>query len=190
MDWLFLLNQALYWIALSTWFGGVLFVALAAPVVFRVVGEARPLLPGVLSVNLDDQHSTLLAGSIVSELIALLNRVQRLCIIVLAITLLGQWLLAITPGMPLLLAILRTSLFVAAAAAGHYHARSIWPRIVSARDRYIDNADNPEVANPAKDEFDRLHADSVAMLRNLLFMLLGMILFSGTIRVALELVLD
>ena len=36
---------------------------------FRTVRESNPLLPLVLSVNLDGQHGTLLAGSIVSNLL-------------------------------------------------------------------------------------------------------------------------
>ena len=40
-----LLVQIVYWLALSTWFGGVLFVALSAPVVFNTVRENNPILP-------------------------------------------------------------------------------------------------------------------------------------------------
>ena len=40
----------LWWMALSTWFGGVLFVAVAAPIIFRTVRDNDPLLPTVLSV--------------------------------------------------------------------------------------------------------------------------------------------
>jgi hypothetical protein len=68
------LVQILYWLALSTWFGGVLFVALSAPVIFRTVREQNPLLPTVLSVNLEGQHGTLLAGSIVGNLLTMLLR--------------------------------------------------------------------------------------------------------------------
>ena len=59
---LFQLVQIVYWLALATWFGGVLFVAIAAPAVFRTVRENNPVLPHVLSVNLEGQHGTLLAG--------------------------------------------------------------------------------------------------------------------------------
>ena len=70
--------QIVYWLSLSTWFGGVLFIAVAAPVIFRTVRENNPILPGVLSVNLDNQHGTLLAGSIVANLLQILVRVQGL----------------------------------------------------------------------------------------------------------------
>ena len=76
---LFQLVQIVYWLALSTWFGGVLFVAMAAPVIFRTVRENNPVLPHVLSVNLEGQHGTLLAGSIVGSLLARLAWVQLAC---------------------------------------------------------------------------------------------------------------
>ena len=62
--------QIVYWLALATWFGGVVFVALSAPVVFNTVRQSNPILPRVLSVNVEDQHATLLDGTIVGNLIA------------------------------------------------------------------------------------------------------------------------
>ena len=76
---LFQLVQIVYWLALATWFGGVLFVAMAVPAIFRTVGENNPVLPHVLSVNLEGQHGTLLSGSIVGSLLARLARVQLIC---------------------------------------------------------------------------------------------------------------
>src|SRR3954454_21167129 len=61
---LYQIVQIVYWLALATWFGGVLFVAISAPVILRTVRENNPILPHVLSVNLEGQHATLLAGSI------------------------------------------------------------------------------------------------------------------------------
>ena len=49
------------------------------------------------------------------------------------------------------------------------------------RQEFIDHADEPEVANPAKDEFDRGQRRSVTLLMAVLFLLLGIILFSGNI---------
>ena len=40
----FPLVQTLYWLALATWFGGVMFVAIAAPIIFRTVRESRPTI--------------------------------------------------------------------------------------------------------------------------------------------------
>ena len=38
------------------------------------------------------------------------------------------------------------------------------PKTAEARKQYIDHADEPEVANPAKDQFDRYHGESVTAL--------------------------
>ena len=73
------LVQALFWLTLSTWFGAVLFSAIVPPILLRVIREADPTLPRVLSVNLDKQHSTLLAGMVVSELLHTLFRVEAVC---------------------------------------------------------------------------------------------------------------
>lgn len=183
MELVFLLFQSVYWLGLSTWFGGVLFVALAAPVVFRVVTDARPMLPEVLSVNLDNQHATLLAGSVMANLLAMVFRVQIICMIGVGVGMLAQWFTAgITSGADIAMAILRNTLFVAAVIAAIYLQRSLWPKIMTARQKYIDNADSPDIANPARDDFERLQNDSVTVLRNLLFLLMGIILFSTTIR--------
>src|SRR5207249_3398580 len=111
---MFQLIQILYWLALSTWFGGVLFVAVAAPVIFRTVREHNPLLPTVLSVNLEGQHGTLLAGSIMVNLLALLVPVQLGCAAVLILATLGQWLFVERGGMNLVGPLMRSATLIAA----------------------------------------------------------------------------
>ncbi|WP_428937435.1 DUF4149 domain-containing protein [Fontivita pretiosa] len=176
--------QIAYWLALSTWFGGVLFIAVAAPVIFRTVREADPTLPKVLSVNLEGQHSTLLAGTIVGNLLAVLSRIQLLCAGVLFVAILGQWFYIDRHGAALLFPLIRTAIYLAAVALVIYDWRVVWPRIQKYRQQYIDHADEPEIANPAKEQFDRYHMESITVLRNVLFLLLGMILFSANIRPA------
>lgn len=184
MDLAFTLNQTLYWLALSTWFGGVLFVAVAAPIIFRTVRESNPMLPTVLSVNLEGQHGTLLAGSIVANLLRTLTRVELVCAAVLLITVIGQWLLIRPTGPNLIQPIVRSALLVIAIAIVVYDWRVLWPKVWEYRQKYIEHADDPDVANPAKDEFDRYHQDSVRLLSILLAVLLAMVLFSGNIRQA------
>src|ERR1700744_4539924 len=89
----FQIVQIVYWLALATWFGGVLFVAVAAPVVFRTVREANPILPTVLSVNLENQHGTLLAGTIVGNLLSMLTKVQIGCAAAMALAIVAQFFL-------------------------------------------------------------------------------------------------
>ena len=74
---MFDLVQILYWLGLSTWFGGVLFIAIAAPIVVRAVRESNPVMTSVLSVNLEGQHGTLLAGSIIGISLIVLARHGR-----------------------------------------------------------------------------------------------------------------
>jgi hypothetical protein len=177
------LVQIVYWLALATWFGGVLFVALAAPVIFRTVRENNPLLPHVLSVNLEGQHSTLLAGSIVGNLLRMLARVQIGCAAAVLATLIAQWfLIDLGRGAQFLSAIMRSALFVAAVVLALYSWRVVEARLWRYRQTYLDNADDPDVANPAKEQFDRYHRESVMVLQFILFALLGMVFFSAGIR--------
>jgi len=178
---LFQLVQIVYWLALATWFGGVLFVAIAAPVVFRTVRENNPVLPHVLSVNLEGQHGTLLAGSIVGSLIARLARLQLVCGGVLVAALVAHLFIANVQGANGTAAIIRTALLLAAAGVALYDGWLVWPQLWRHRQEFIDHADEPELANPAKDEFDRGQRRSVTLLMAVLFLLLGVILFSGNI---------
>ena len=179
MDALAALVHIFYWLSLAMWFGGSVFVAVAAPVIFRVVREGDPTLPTVLSVNLEGQHATLLAGSIVSDLLRALSRLALICAAVLAGTIILEWIIVILNRGDLILPLIRTGLFVAAVGLVVYDARSLRPRVEASRREYIDNADDPDIANPAKDKFDHLHRESVTVLQYLIFLLLGLVLFSA-----------
>ncbi len=173
--------QIIYWIALATAFGGVLFVALAAPVVFRTIREANPVLPNILSVNLEGQHGTLLAGTIVANLLGMLGRVQAICGGTLLVCILFQFFLIDLAGNNLTAMLIRVVMFVAAAGVMLWDRLVVWPRLLRHRQQYLDNADDPDVANPAKERFDEEHRRSVTLLSVVLFLLLGMILFSANI---------
>jgi hypothetical protein len=181
MSELFPVVQIGYWLALSTWFGGVLFVAIAAPIIFKTVHEADPILPKVLSVNLEGQHSTLLAGSIVANLLVALTKLELACggvvLVTTAIQLARQW----QPWTP---ALIRAALFLAAVVLTIYDWRFVWPQIEKHRQAYIDNADNPDIANPAREQFDKYHTESVTILKIVLALLLGIIVFSANISAA------
>ena len=178
---LFQLVQIIYWLALATWFGGVLFVAMAAPAIFRTVRENNPVLPHVLSVNLEGQHATLLAGSIVGSLLARLAWVQLICGGLLLLVIVAHFFVANLSGANQTAAIIRTALFFAASALALYDGWFLWPQLWRYRQEFIDNADEPDVANPIKEQFDRGQRRSVALLMAVLFLLLGMILFSANI---------
>jgi|SRR5581483_9432769 len=175
----FIVVQILFWMALSTWFGAVLFVVLAPPIILRTVRESNPLLPSVLSVNLEGQHSTLLAGSIVGQLMQPLIWLELACAGVLLLALVGQWLILDPHGSDLLLPILRTALYLAATVFLIYKWRIVWPAMWKYRQEYLDHADEPDVANPALDQLDRYQGESNTIMRNMLFLLIGMILFGA-----------
>src|SRR3954468_9720420 len=171
--------QILYWLALSVWFGGVLSIVVAAPIVFRTIREYKPVLPTVLSVNLENQHGELLAGSIIGNLLRTLVSVELVCAAVLLAAMIAQWFFIDHAGGPLITFILRFALYIAAVVLVVYDWRVVWPSVWKYRQEYLDHADEPDVANPAKDQFDRYQQQSVSILRNILFLLLGIILFSG-----------
>ena len=181
MSLLFQLNQALYWLGLSSWFGAVVFIAIAAPVIFKVVRENDPTLPGVLSVNLDAQHSTLLAGTIVARIMGVLSRVALGGAIAVLIGIIGQAVITRPSGQALTQLFIRAAVFVGAVAVLIYDWRSVSPRLFAARQEYIDQADNPDVANAAQDRFEKLSAESINALFFQTLLLLGLILFSGYI---------
>ena len=172
----------LYWLSLATWFGSAVFVAIAAPRIIRTVRESDPILPSVLSVNLEGQHGTLLAGGIVSNLLAALTRVAYLCAGGLLIALAVEWVLVARAagGLDrLVLPLVRSALFVAAVALAVYDGRVVRPKVEEARRTYIDNADEPDVANPARERFEQFGRESVTVLQFQIFLLLGLVLFSG-----------
>ena len=183
---LFQFVQIAYWLALSTWFGAVLFVALAPPVILRTMRETKPVLPDVLSVNLEGQHGTLLAGAIVGNLLTPLVRLQLACAGVLFFALAGQWFLIDLHGANIVPPILRSALYVAAVVLFVYDWRVTWPRTWKYRQDYIDHADEPDIANPALDQYDHYQAESLRTLMIVTCLLLGIILFSANIREALS----
>jgi hypothetical protein len=179
----FLLVQIVYWLALSTWFGGVLFVGVAAQVIFRTMKEDKPVLPHVLSVNLEGQHGTLLAGSIIGNLISTMAKIEMICAGVLLAAISAQWfLIDLQNRANLLSAFVRSAFYLASTFIVLYDWRVLWPRIWKHRREFIDNADDPDKANPALEEFDRYQAASLTLWNILAFLLLGIVLFSGGIR--------
>jgi hypothetical protein len=179
---LFQLVQTVYWLALSIWFGGVMFIGVAWQIIHRTVRENNPVLPHVLSVNLDGKHSTLLAGTIVSNLISALTRIEIICAAVVLAALGAQWfLIDLSDPWIKASAFVRSLLCLAAAGLMIYDGWFLWPKIMKARQTFIENADDPDKANPVSERMDQLQRDSEMLLMILVFLLLGMVLFSGNI---------
>ncbi len=179
---MFDLVQIIYWLSLSTWFGAVLFIAVAAPVIARAVRENNPVLTNVLSVNLEGQHASLLVGSIIGRIMNVVIPLELACAGAMLVAMVGQWILLHPVGPVLVQVLVRAALYLGAVGLLIYHWRVVWPKVWRYRQEYIDHADEPDVANPALDEFDRLQAESTYILFFIVSLLLGMILFSANIR--------
>ena len=175
---LYQLVQLVYWLALSAWFGSVLFVLLAAPVVIRTVRENNPILTDVLSVNLDGQHGTLLGGSIVLGLIRRLVRVELVCGAAVLVTIVAQPFVINLSSAQVTPAVLRGLLFAAAAGLAFYDWQYVWPRATASRAEYVEHADEPDRANPALDRYDAAQRTSLTLLSVLAVVLMGLVLFS------------
>jgi hypothetical protein len=178
----FQLVLTLYWLALSLWFGGVLLIALIVPIIFRTVRDANPTLPHVLSVNLDKQHAELLAGEISAAIIRLLSVIQLACAGVLLLMLIAHWfLIPVYDRLHVVSALLRSACYLAALALVLYDRYVVWPKALSARQEYIDHADEPDVANPARDRMLQYDRESARVLMLIVVGLSLMIAFSSNL---------
>jgi len=178
---LFMLVQTVYWIALSVWFGGLMFISIIWPIIYRTIAEADPTLPTVLSVNLEKSHGSLLAGNIVANILRLFSTIQLGCAGALLLTLLAQWGVMDLSQRNMLHAIIRAVLFIAAATIAIYDRYTVWPKLMQHRQTYIDHADEPDIANPAKDQFDRYQAEEMRLLFFQIILLSLLMIFSGVV---------
>lgn len=177
----FQLVQAGYWMALSVWFGAAVFLAVAAGVIFRVLREQRPVLPQVLAVNLEDQHAVLLGSTVMAQLCRALGRTQMVMAAAVVLGTLLHLFIADTNGTNFIAAMFRVVLAFVAAGVLVYDRLLVFPRVQSARQTYIDHADEPDVANPARDAFHRDQQLSLTLLMVQVAVLAGLILFSSAI---------
>lgn len=181
------LIDALFWLTLATWFGCVLTSAVLPPIILKTIRDADPTLPRVLSVNLDKQHSTLLAGSVVGAILAAMFRLQAICAGVFVLPLIGKIVMLVRfylvdrDQTKLILSLIIGVLYLGATAFLLYGWRVVWPRVMKHRETYIANADDPDVANAELDAFDRYSHELGAIIRNVLFCLLGVLLFSAAL---------
>lgn len=178
--------QAAFWLALSTWFGGTLFITLAASAIFRTLKDQNPILPQVLAVNLEGQHGTLLGSNIMSALFASLAKIQLLCAIVTLLALASHFFLTDTTGQNLYAAILRLTLALLAIGTTAYDRFIIHPRLTKHRQDYLDHADEPDLANPAKEAFDKDQQATLTTLLILTSLLAGLIFFAAPITPSLH----
>src|SRR5687768_4212134 len=177
----FQLIQTIYWLALSTWFGSALAVALIVPVIFRTIREANPILPTVLAVNLENQHATLLSSNVVAGIMKLLSNLQIVCAAVVLVAFVAQVFVIDLSGQYRFAAFVRGACYLASVGLLLYQRLVIWPRATEHRQTYLDHADEPETANPAKDQMDHYDRESVRLLMFTLAALSLLIAFSSVV---------
>lgn len=169
----------LYWVALASWFGGALFGAIAAEVVFRVVRHADPTLPKILSVNIDGDHAALLSTEVITEIARVFGRIGAVAALVCLASLAyeafagpgasGGWIRLGVRGV----------LVIVAGFATVYLWRLVLPKLDSHRASYIEFADDPEKAGIHRDAFNRLMRELLNVIVMILVLLLGLIIFSA-----------
>ncbi|HEX8340422.1 MAG TPA: hypothetical protein VF624_05895 [Tepidisphaeraceae bacterium] len=172
------LIDAVYFLTLATWFAAALGSAIIPPVILRTIREADPTLPRVLSVNLDRQHATLLGGTVVSEIVQIMFRLEAVCALVFLPALIAKWFF-VDRTFPLLVQpLIVTAIYIAATAFLLYGWRVVWPKAVRHRAAYIEVADDVDKANAELDLFDRYNHEVDAVVRNMVFIVMGLLLFS------------
>ncbi len=166
----------LYWLSLSTWFGGVLFIAMAVPVIVRTMKESDD------ASGLDEDRRVLLTGTVIENLFAALVRIEALCAGVLLILIIAQWILiGLHGGAVLITGIIRSAVFLGAAILTIYQWRVLEPRAVKLRRELVASVDNPEALDPARRQFEQHSQEIYTLLAIQGFLLMGMILFSVSI---------
>ena len=170
------LIDAVSWAALSTWFGGALFLAVASGVIFRVHRDADPTLPRVLSVNIESDHASLLSAEVVSGIDRVYSLIGLVCAAVIVLLLVVRSIVE-PDGNGVRLVVGVVVLFGSILTA--YQGRSLRPRIERARLDYIAHADDPEQSADARSRFNRFSREYLNVLMLQIAVLLAAILFSA-----------
>jgi hypothetical protein len=175
---LYWLIETSYWAALSVWLGLTLSTLLRMPGLFRTMSEQDPTLPGVLSVNLDAQHATLLALRLIEDDLWLITRLGMVCAGVLVIGTTAHMVLTTETASMMIRSVIRAVAILAAVAL----ALIVWfvaaPSSRSARLQYIAAADDTETALPARQRLETAHRRQVAAVFALAMALLAAVVFS------------
>lgn len=168
----------LYWLVLSIWVGSSVYVAYAAPVVFRVIRRRDIQLPDIQSSALRDDHGTLLAGEVVGALLGRVGQVHVICMVAMLPLLVLQCLYTSGPGDWVSMGS-KIALYATASFLILRDWRWRFPATLQARDAYIEQADDPETGAAAKAKFEAAHRAAERAYQVLLFVLLGLLLVSA-----------
>lgn len=175
----FQIVQILYWLVLASWLGGMVFMALAAPVVFAVLRRMNVRVPGYTSMELNEEHPTIAAGEVVGGLLARLAQIQLICAGTLLPLIIAQFLLADLSGPGVAMGVIRLALWAVAVGLLYYEWRIHYPRTWSLRQQYLEHVDTPEKADPAREAFEKEQRRSELVYQATVMVLIGMVMFSA-----------
>jgi len=173
--------QIFYWLVLCIWLGGMIFLAIAAPVIFRVVRRLDVRSGKHTDPNLIDEQTTVVAGEIVGTLLARMGQVQMLCASAMLPLMLAQLFLIDLSGTNFIAAMLRFGLYVVALALLLYEWRLHYPRTWELRRRLLADAGEPDKANPLREAFEREHRRSEQLFLAMICVVVGMVMLSANI---------
>ncbi len=179
--WVWRVVQGLYWLALGTWFGALIMLAMGAAATFKVMRTYHPLtlmpsLPvlGEQTVGSNENVATMLAGSIVGLMLDHLRILEMLCAGVLIFTTLLQLITfrrrLARDGVGQWMNTLRVALLIGAIGALAADTFYVNPRIKELRPAMHD-APEPAVRDALQVEFDRFHGYGVRLASMMILML-------------------
>jgi len=173
--------QIFYWLVLSVWLGGLVFLAIAAPVIFRTIRRLDVRSGRHSDPSLDEEHTSIVAGEIVGMLLARLAQMQAICAGLLLVLMIAQVLLIDLTGPNLTAMMVRVAIWAALVAVLLYEWRIHYPRTWRLRERFLEETADPEAANAAREAFDREHRRSEQLFMLIIFLLIGMVMLSANI---------
>jgi hypothetical protein len=173
--------QIFYWLVLAIWLGGIVFLAIAAPVIFRTVRRLDVRSGKYTDPNLIDEQTAVVAGEVVGMLLARLGQVQMVCATALLPLMIAQLVVADMSGTNFMAAILRFVLWAVAVGLLLYEWRSHYPRTWELRRRFLADAGDPEKADGSRAAFEREHRRSEQLFLAMICIVIGMVMLSANI---------
>jgi hypothetical protein len=174
--------QILYWLALSVWLGSMVFLAAGAPAIFRAVRNLDARSGKHSDPALDEQQTTIVAGGVIGSLLDRLMQIQLVCAGAMLPLMVGQLLLIDLTATNRTAAIIRAVLWLLALGIFLYDWRIHHPRTWALRQRYLDNADDPEVSGQAREQFHRQQRRGDLLFQITVFLLIGLVVLSANIQ--------
>lgn len=173
--------QIFYWLFLSLWLGGMVFLAFSAPVIFRVVRRLEVRSGVYTDPNLIDEQTEVVAGEIVGTLLARVGQVQMICVTALLPLMAVQLMLIDLTGSNLGAAAVRLLLWLVALVVLIYEWRVHYPRTWALRKEFLAEAGNPEKADLSRSAFEREHRRSEQLFLVMVCIVVGLVMLSANI---------